>query len=58
VEGVKEREEKLKQQVEKLSLAIDENKRRQEFEELTQTDFYANLKSQAQKIRQQRMDKS
>ena len=56
--GVQEREEKLKQQVEKLFLAIDENKRRQEFEELTQTDFYANLKAQAQKIRQQRTDNS
>jgi hypothetical protein len=58
VKGVKEREEKLKRQVEKLSLAIDENKRRQEFEELTQTEFYANLKAQAQKIRQQRTDNS
>lgn len=58
VKGVKEREEKLIRQVEKLSLAIDENKRRQEFEELTQTDFYANLKAQAQKIRQQRTDTS
>jgi CRP-like cAMP-binding protein len=56
VKGVKAREEKLKQQVEKLSLAIDENRRQQEFEELTGTDFYANLKAQAQKIRQQRTD--
>ncbi len=56
VKGVQEREENLKKQVEKLSLAIDENKRRQEFEELTQTDFYANLKLQAQQIRQQRSD--
>lgn len=58
VKGVKEREENLKQQVEKLTLAIDENKRREEFEELTATDFYANLKAQAQKIRQQRTDHS
>jgi CRP-like cAMP-binding protein len=57
VKGVKEREEKLKRQVEKLTLAIDETKRREEFEELTQTDFYANLKAQAQQIRQQRKDK-
>ena len=56
VKGVKEREEKLKQQVEKLTLAIDETKRRQEFEELTSTDFYANLKAQAKMIRQQRQD--
>lgn len=56
VKGVKEREEKLKRQVEKLTLAIDETKRKTEFEELTKTDFYSNLKSQAQKIRQQRTD--
>lgn len=56
VKGVKEREEKLIRQVEKLTLAIDETKRKTEFEELTKTDFYSNLKSQAQKIRQQRTD--
>lgn len=56
VKGVKEREETLKRQVEKLTLAIDETKRKTEFEELTKTDFYSNLKSQAQKIRQQRTD--
>jgi CRP-like cAMP-binding protein len=56
--GVQEREENLKRQVEKLALAIDENKRREEFEELTGTDFYANLKAQAKKIREQRTDNS
>jgi CRP-like cAMP-binding protein len=56
VKGVKAREENLKQQVEKLTLAIDETRRQQEFEELTGTDFYSNLKAQAQKIRQQRTD--
>jgi CRP-like cAMP-binding protein len=57
VKGVKAREENLKRQVEKLTLQIDEARRKQEFEELTGTDFYANLKSQAAKIRQQRTDK-
>lgn len=56
VEGVKEREDNLKKQVEKLSLQIDETRRKQEFEELTGTDFYANLKAQAKMIRQQRKD--
>jgi CRP-like cAMP-binding protein len=56
VRGVKAREENLKRQVEKLTLQIDEARRKQEFEELTGTDFYANLKAQAQKIRQQRTD--
>jgi CRP-like cAMP-binding protein len=57
VKGVKAREDNLKRQVEKLTLEIDEARRKQEFEELTGTDFYANLKSQAAKIRQQRTDK-
>jgi CRP-like cAMP-binding protein len=57
VKGVKAREDSLKQQVQKLSLAIDEAKRRQEFEELTSTEFYSKLKLQAQKIREQRKDK-
>jgi CRP-like cAMP-binding protein len=58
VKGVKAREDHLKQQVQKLTLAIDEAKRRQEFEELTGTEFYSKLKLQAQKIREQRKDKS
>jgi CRP-like cAMP-binding protein len=57
VKGVKAREENLKQQVQKLTFAIDEARRKQEFEELTSTDFYSNLKAQAKKIREQRTDK-
>jgi CRP-like cAMP-binding protein len=56
VKGVKEREDELKMQVQKLTLQIDEAKRQQEFEEITSTDFYANLKEQAKKLREQRMD--
>jgi len=55
--NVREREEKLKLQVEKLTLQIDEARRKQEFEELTSSDFYANLKEQAKKLRDQRQDK-
>lgn len=55
--NVREREENLKRQVEKLTLQIDEARRKQEFEELTNTDFYANLKEQAKKLREQRVDK-
>jgi len=58
VKGVKAREDSLKQQVQKLTLAIDEAKRKQEVEELTSTEFYSNLKLQAQKIREQRKDNS
>ena len=56
VQGVKKREDDLKQQVKKLSLQIDEAKRKKDFEEITSTDFYANLKEQAKKLREQRSD--
>lgn len=55
VESVKAREEKLKQQLEKLTLEIDDTRRKQEFEELTSTDFYATLKKKAKEMRAQRM---
>jgi CRP-like cAMP-binding protein len=58
VKGVKAREDSLKQQVQKLTLAIDDARRKQEFEELTSTEFYSKLKAQAQKIREQRKDNS
>jgi CRP-like cAMP-binding protein len=54
VRSVKAREDELKQKVEKLILQIDETRRKQEFEEITNTDFYANLKEQARKLRAQR----
>ena len=56
VKEVREREEELKKQVQKLSLQIDEKKRKLEFEEITSSDFYANLKEQAKNLRDQRMD--
>ena len=54
VRNVKEREYQLKKQVEKLILQIDESRRKQEFEEITSTDFYADLKEQAKRLRAQR----
>jgi len=56
VRSVKAREDELKQTVEKLILQIDEVRRKQEFEEITNTDFYANLKEQARKLRAQRAE--
>jgi len=56
--GVKEREENLKRELQKLTLVIDEARRKQEFDELTSTEFYSNLKEQAQRIRAQRRDRS
>lgn len=57
VQGVKDREEELKQQVKKLTLQIDEAKRQKDFEEITSSDFYASLKEQAKQLRAQRKDK-
>ena len=54
VRSVKAREDDLKQQLERLTLEIDEARRKREFEDLTSTDFYANLKEQARKLRAQR----
>ena len=57
VKDIRKREDELIKQLQKLTLQIDEEKRKQEFEEITNTDFYANLKSQAKIIRSQRKDK-
>lgn len=54
VTSVKAREDDLKQQLERLTLEIDDSRRKTEFEELTSTDFYARLKEQASKLRAQR----
>jgi len=54
VESVKAREDELKQKLETLELKIDESRRKQEFQELTGTDFYAKLKEQAKRMRAQR----
>jgi hypothetical protein len=51
---VKEREEGLKQQLEKLSFEIDQVRRKQEFEEITSTEFYSKLKEQAKALREKR----
>ncbi len=54
VRSVKARENDLKQQLERLTLEIDEARRKQEFEDIVGTDFYANLKERAKKLRAQR----
>lgn len=55
VRRVKEREDGLKQQLEKLTFEIDQVRRKQEFEEITGTEFYAKLKEQAKTLRQKRV---
>jgi hypothetical protein len=54
VQGVQEREENLKQQLRELSIEVDETKRKQEFESLTESTFFSNLKSAAQRMREER----
>jgi CRP-like cAMP-binding protein len=54
VEGVKKREDTLKQQVVELTIKIDEARRKQEVDELTESSFFQNLKSASQKLRRQR----
>jgi CRP-like cAMP-binding protein len=54
VRSVKAREDELKQQLQRLTLEIDEARRKQEFEEIVGTDFYTNLKEQAKRLRAQR----
>ena len=54
VEGVRKREESLKQQVMQLTIEIDEVKRQRAVEELTETDFFENLQATARKLREKR----
>lgn len=54
VRKVKEREDGLKQQLEELTFEIDQARRKQEFEEITSTEFYAKLKEQARALRERR----
>lgn len=56
VKGVREREEELKEQLQKLELQIDERKRKQVVDEIKKADFYSTLKKQAQILRAQRKD--
>ena len=46
-----QREEKLKQQVEKLKIEIDQTKRVQQVSQITQTDYFQELKQKGKQIR-------
>ena len=58
VEELQAREDELKQQIIKLNFEIDQAQRKKEFEELTSSESYTDLKSQAQKFRQQRAERA
>lgn len=54
VEDVKTRELNLKKEVHRLTIQIDENKRKQSVQELTDTEFFSELQDAARRIRQER----
>jgi len=56
VQGVREREEELKEKLQKQTLRINEAQRKKEVDDITNTDFYASLKKQAKYLRAQRKD--
>ncbi len=57
IEGVKQREDSLKKQVQQLTIEIDEVKRQRAVAELTETEFFENLQLAAQKARADRADR-
>jgi len=54
VTSVKAREDQLKQELEKLTIQIDDNRRKKEFEEITSTNVYSRIKEQAKILRARR----
>ncbi len=49
---VREREEKLQQEVAQLRIEIDETKRRQEVSQITESEYYVNLKAKLKALRE------
>jgi hypothetical protein len=54
VNKVKGREEKLQQQVAELEIEIDEKKRQKQVREITETDFFHELKAKSSKMRERK----
>jgi CRP-like cAMP-binding protein len=50
---VRAREEKLKQEVAELRIQIDEKKRKEQFNEITQSEYYINLKAKLKAMREE-----
>lgn len=57
VEGVRKREEQLKQRVQQLAIQIDEVKRQKAVKELTESEFFEHLQAEAQRLREERKAK-
>ncbi len=58
VEELQAREDELKKQIQKLNFEIDQTRRQKEFEELTGSEFYTDLKTRAEKLRQERAERA
>jgi hypothetical protein len=56
VEDIKAREESLKAEVSKLKVVIDQQKRDEEVNGLTDTDFFKTLKQDSQALRRKKGD--
>jgi CRP-like cAMP-binding protein len=54
VEGIRKREESLKQQVQQLTIEIDDVKRQKAVKELTENEFFENLQAAAERVRAER----
>ncbi len=57
VEDVKKREEGLKNQVQQLIIQIDEVKRQQAVQEVTESEFFQDLQAMSQELRDKRHSK-
>jgi CRP-like cAMP-binding protein len=53
IEGVQQREEELKAQVQRLSIEIDQAKRKEEVDSITKTDFFVDLQEIARQMREE-----
>lgn len=56
VEEIRAREEELKQQLNQLKIEIDHARRKKEVDELTQSEFFLELKAKSEKLREKRSD--
>jgi hypothetical protein len=54
IRQVRQREEGLKQQLQELTIQIDETKRQQTVTEITESTFFEGLQAAAQRLREKR----
>ncbi len=58
IEEVQAREDAFKEEIQKLNFEIDQARRQAEYEELTSSEFYSELKSQAERLRKERAERA